>query len=57
MEKLEDSFDMINRKPKPLAAYLFSDDEQIKRKFVQNISAGGIAINDTVLQVLPHSLN
>ena len=57
MEKWEDSFDMINRKPKPLAAYLFSDDEQIKRKFVQNVSAGGIAINDTVLQVFPHSLN
>ncbi|XWS44644.1 hypothetical protein CRYUN_Cryun15aG0065700 [Craigia yunnanensis] len=50
VEKLEDSFDMINRKPKPLAAYLFSDDEQIKKKFVQNVSARGIAINDTVLQ-------
>ncbi|XWS33108.1 hypothetical protein CRYUN_Cryun22dG0050300 [Craigia yunnanensis] len=56
VEKLEDSFDMINRKPKPLAAYLFSDDEQIKRKFVQNISAGGMAINDTVLQLTVSSL-
>nr|KJB75339.1 hypothetical protein B456_012G037500 [Gossypium raimondii] len=51
VERLEDSFAMINRKPKPLAAYLFSDDEQIKRKFVQNICAGGMAINDTILQV------
>ncbi|MBA0726091.1 hypothetical protein Golax_001941 [Gossypium laxum] len=51
VERLEDSFAMINRKPKPLAAYLFSDDEQIKRKFVQNIYAGGMAINDTILQV------
>ncbi|EOX92692.1 Aldehyde dehydrogenase 3I1 isoform 1 [Theobroma cacao] len=51
VEKLEDAFDMINRKPKALAAYLFSDDEQIERKFVQNVSAGGIAINDTILQL------
>ncbi|XVF58860.1 hypothetical protein PTKIN_Ptkin07bG0100000 [Pterospermum kingtungense] len=56
VEKLEDSFDMINRKPKALAAYLFSDDEQFKTKFVQNISAGGIAINDTVLQLTVLSL-
>lgn len=53
---MEDSIEMINRKPKPLAAYLFSDDEQLKTKFVQNVSAGGMAINDTVRHVIPHSL-
>ncbi|KAK8716361.1 hypothetical protein V6N13_043673 [Hibiscus sabdariffa] len=51
VERLEDSFAMINRKSKPLAAYLFSDDEQMKREFVQNVYAGGMAINDTILQV------
>ncbi|KAE8663612.1 Aldehyde dehydrogenase family 3 member I1 [Hibiscus syriacus] len=56
VERLEDSFAMINRKPKPLAAYLFSDDEQIKREFVQNVYAGGMAINDTILQVTVPSL-
>ncbi|GKV20396.1 hypothetical protein SLEP1_g30529 [Rubroshorea leprosula] len=47
VENLEDSIEVINRKPKPLAAYLFSDDEQLKTKFVQNVSAGGMTINDT----------
>ncbi|GKV00335.1 hypothetical protein SLEP1_g13041 [Rubroshorea leprosula] len=42
---------MINEKSKPLVAYLFSDDEQLKKKFVQNVSSGGMAINDTVIQV------
>ncbi|XP_039038598.1 aldehyde dehydrogenase family 3 member H1-like [Hibiscus syriacus] len=56
VERLEDSFAMINRKPKPLAAYLFSDDEQIEREFVQNVYAGGMAINDTILQVTVPSL-
>ncbi|KAE8690068.1 Aldehyde dehydrogenase 3I1 isoform 2 [Hibiscus syriacus] len=50
VERLEDSFAMINQKPKPLASYLFSDDEQIKREFVQNVYAGGMAINETILQ-------
>ncbi|GMI67812.1 aldehyde dehydrogenase 3I1, aldehyde dehydrogenase 3 [Hibiscus trionum] len=56
VERLEDGFAMINRKPKPLAAYLFSDDEHIKREFVQNVYAGGMAINDTILQVTVTSL-
>lgn len=53
---MEDSFEMINEKSKPLVAYLFSDDEQLKKKFVQNVSSGGMAINDTVVQVILHFL-
>lgn len=56
VEKLEDSFNMISRKPKALAAYLFTDDKQIQKKFVQNISAGGMAVNDTILQLTVPSL-
>ncbi|GLT97408.1 hypothetical protein SLE2022_149750 [Rubroshorea leprosula] len=51
VDNVEDSFEMINEKSKPLVAYLFSDDEQLKKKFVQNVSSGGMAINDTVIQV------
>ncbi|OMP01147.1 Aldehyde dehydrogenase NAD(P)-dependent [Corchorus olitorius] len=56
VERVEDSFDMINKKPKALAAYLFSDDEQIKKKFVENVSAGGMVINDTILHVTVSTL-
>lgn len=51
VENLEDCFEMIYKKPKPLVAYLFSDDEQLKKKFVENVSSGGMAINDTIIQV------
>ena len=51
VENVEQSFDLINSKPKPLAAYLFSNNEQLKTKFVNNVSAGGMLVNDTILHV------
>ncbi|TXG60258.1 hypothetical protein EZV62_014831 [Acer yangbiense] len=56
VEKIEDGFEVIKSKPKPLAAYLFSDDEQMKKDFVQNISAGGMLVNDTILHLTVSSL-
>ncbi|KAK4840571.1 hypothetical protein QYF36_012659 [Acer negundo] len=44
VEKIEDSFEVIKSKPKPLDAYLFSDDEQMKKDFVQNVYAGGMLV-------------
>lgn len=51
VDKLEDGLDMIRSKPKPLAAYLFTNDEQLKKDYVQNISSGGMLINDAILHV------
>ncbi|XP_041008081.1 aldehyde dehydrogenase family 3 member H1-like [Juglans microcarpa x Juglans regia] len=56
VEKLEDSFEVINSKQKPLAAYLFTNDEQLKKDFVQNISSGGMLINDAVIHVATEGL-
>ncbi|BFG30344.1 hypothetical protein CerSpe_166180 [Prunus speciosa] len=51
VEKIEDSFDVINSRPKPLAVYVFTNNEQLKKGFVENISSGGMLFNDTVLHV------
>ncbi|XP_010432443.1 PREDICTED: aldehyde dehydrogenase family 3 member I1, chloroplastic [Camelina sativa] len=51
VEKIEDGFQVIRSKPKPLAAYLFSNNKELQEQFVQGVSAGGISINDTVLHV------
>lgn len=51
VENVEQSIDLINSKPKPLAAYLFSNNEQLKTKFVNNVSAGGMLVNDTILHL------
>lgn len=56
VDNLEDSFDIIRSKPKPLAAYLFTNDEKLKKDFVQNISSGGMLINDTILHVATKGL-
>lgn len=52
MNKVEESFNVINSGTKPLAAYLFTADEKFKQEFVMNVSAGGLLINDTVLHVI-----
>ncbi|GMH10389.1 hypothetical protein Nepgr_012230 [Nepenthes gracilis] len=49
VQRLEDCFNLIKSKPKPLAAYLFTKDRQLKKKFIDNVSAGGMLINDTAL--------
>ncbi|XP_048232633.1 aldehyde dehydrogenase family 3 member I1, chloroplastic isoform X2 [Ricinus communis] len=56
VDNLKDSFEVIKSKPKPLAAYLFTNDEKLMKHFVRDISAGGMIINDTILHVTVDSL-
>ena len=51
VDRLEESFNIINSRPKPLAAYLFTNNKKLKEKFVGDVSAGGLLINDTTLHV------
>ncbi|XP_042466730.1 aldehyde dehydrogenase family 3 member H1-like isoform X1 [Zingiber officinale] len=54
-DKIEQCFDFIQSKEKPLAAYLFTKDKKLEEKFVKTVSAGGILINDTGLHFAnPH---
>ncbi|KAJ0969496.1 hypothetical protein J5N97_022373 [Dioscorea zingiberensis] len=55
VDKIEESFNIINSGTKPLAAYIFTKDKKLEEKFIKNISAGGLLVNDTTLQVAsPH---
>ncbi|XP_043720380.1 aldehyde dehydrogenase family 3 member H1-like [Telopea speciosissima] len=56
VDKVENSFDVINSKPKPLAAYLFSNNKKLEEEFVSTISAGGMLINDTIVHLANPSL-
>ncbi|KAL0365894.1 UNVERIFIED_CONTAM: Aldehyde dehydrogenase [Sesamum radiatum] len=49
VNKIKESFGVINAKGKPLAAYLFTNDKKLKAEFIGSISAGGITINDVAL--------
>ncbi|KAK7282715.1 hypothetical protein RIF29_11704 [Crotalaria pallida] len=56
VEKLEESFDVINSGTKPLAAYLFTTNKKLTEHFVATVSAGGLLVNDTVLHLVVHTL-
>ena len=44
------------RSPRPLALYWFDDDKERTERMLRQTHAGGVAINDTVLQVAQHGL-
>ncbi|XP_068662119.1 aldehyde dehydrogenase family 3 member F1-like isoform X2 [Aristolochia californica] len=48
--KIEDSIDFINAKPRPLAIYVFTKDESLKRKVVAETSSGSVTFNDAIIQ-------
>ena len=48
---LGEAIERIRQKPKPLAAYLFSENEHAQDYFLENLSFGGGCINDTITHV------
>ncbi|XP_058735586.1 aldehyde dehydrogenase family 3 member H1-like [Vicia villosa] len=56
VDNIEDSFSIIKSRPKPLAAYLFTNNEQLKKDYVDKISSGGMLINDAVVHVATRGL-
>ena len=53
---INDVIRKINERPKPLALYLFSDNQLIQKRITEEIAYGGGAINNTVVHVASHSL-
>jgi acyl-CoA reductase-like NAD-dependent aldehyde dehydrogenase len=54
VDKIHESFGLINSMTKPLAAYLFTRDSKLQKQFESTISAGGMLLNDTSLHVREH---
>jgi len=48
-DELESAIAQINERPKPLALYLFSKDKTKQNQVLQDTSAGGVTLNDTML--------
>ncbi len=49
---LDEAIAAINEKPKPLALYIFSNDDDHIEDVLKNTSAGGTCVNDTLLHYL-----
>ena len=50
-KKLDEAIAYINARPHPLALYIMSFDTDLQQKIMAETRSGGVAINDTVLQV------
>lgn len=54
-EELEEAIHMVREKPHPLALYLFANRKTDQKKVSENLTFGGMTLNDTLLHVAnPH---
>lgn len=55
-DNLDEIIEPIMNRPKPLALYLFSNDESVQDQILGSISFGGGSINDTINHMTSHYL-
>lgn len=54
--RLDEAIRMINSRPKPLALYVFTEQESVKNEVLERVSFGGGCVNDTITHVANHNL-
>lgn len=50
-ESIDEPFSYVLSHERPLAAYLFTDSDAIKRRFLKELTFGGGCINNTIMQL------
>jgi len=48
---LQEAIDFVNRKEKPLALYIFSENKENQNKIITETSAGGTCVNDVLVHI------
>ncbi|XP_062102509.1 aldehyde dehydrogenase family 3 member F1 [Humulus lupulus] len=56
LNKIEESIEFINSRPKPLTIYAFTKDEKFKRRILSETSSGTVTFNDVLIQFLCDTL-
>lgn len=56
ISKVDEAIDLIKRRPKPLAAYLFSHSKATQELVTREVSAGSLCINDVMMFMANHNL-
>ena len=56
VDSIEDAVAFVNARPKPLALYVFSDDDDIVDDVLARTSSGGAGVNNTLLHIAPPDL-
>ncbi len=55
-DTLDDAILHVNERPRPLALYLFSEDNRIQEKVLEKTTSGGVTINDTLMHCAVEAL-
>ncbi|EWH00164.1 coniferyl aldehyde dehydrogenase [Halomonas sp. BC04] len=55
-DRLEEAFDYVNDRPRPLALYYFGYDRHEQQRVLHETHAGGVCINDTLLHAAQEDL-
>ncbi|GAB4414011.1 MAG: aldehyde dehydrogenase [Bacteroidia bacterium] len=50
-DELDEAIDFINRRPKPLALYVFSNRSHVQTEVLGRTSAGAVCVNDVMVQI------
>jgi len=56
VDNLDEALKIIKKEEKPLASYCFADDKKVCEKWIQNVSSGGMCINDTIMHISNENL-
>ncbi|XP_048324790.1 aldehyde dehydrogenase family 3 member F1-like isoform X2 [Ziziphus jujuba] len=56
LEKIEDSIEFINSRPKALALYVFTKSKTLQRRLISETSSGSVNINDAIVQYAADTL-
>ncbi|KAL8227234.1 hypothetical protein R6Q57_017066 [Mikania cordata] len=56
LESIEDSINFIKTRPNPLALYVFTENENLQKRFVSETSSGSLMFNDAILQYVVDAL-
>ncbi|KAL7677539.1 hypothetical protein ACOME3_003776 [Neoechinorhynchus agilis] len=56
VNSVDEAIDFVNRRPKPLALYLFTHNTKIEKKTLEGTTSGGVCINDCLMHIVPYTL-
>ena len=51
VENVREAIREINSRPKPLALYIYSNDDETVETVIQNTSSGGVTVNHVIYHV------
>ncbi|WP_420453150.1 aldehyde dehydrogenase family protein [Ilumatobacter sp.] len=56
VDDVDAAIDFVNERPKPLALYVFSGDDEVADRVVRRTSSGGVSVNGTLMHIGPPEL-